>query len=288
VTSPVYHPPDEPPDRPADAEREAVHGAQAIRRAMAVLRVVAAAPEGVTAALAARRVALARTTVVRLLKALETEGLVMTDPASGRDLIGAGTLELAGRYLSRQDVRRVALPFLWQLAEQTRETVNLAIQDDLHSVCIEQIESPHAVRVVNWIGRQLPVHATATGKAWLAFQPTAVVDDVLRRSLDTSGRLPRFTAQTITDPDALRRHIGEVRRRGFATTGEELETWLNAVAAPVFGHDDQVAASLVVSGPSFRLGAKRAAELGARIVATAAVISAALGYRGTHQQTAPS
>ncbi|MBI3974569.1 MAG: IclR family transcriptional regulator [Chloroflexi bacterium] len=265
-----------------DSDQVAVHGAQAIRRALAVLRTVAAAPGGVTAALVTQRVDLPRTTAIRLLKALEAEGLVRADTATGY-VIGSGVLELAGQYLSRLDVRRVALPALWQLANGTRETVNLAIQDGLQSVCIEQIESPHAIRAVNWIGRRLPVHATAIGKAWLASQPPTVIDDVLARLTDAAGRLPAFTEHTIVDSAALLQELDQARRRGYAVTREELEPWLNAVAAPIFGHDGTVAATLVVSGPSFRLNARRIGELGARTLAAAAETSAALGYRPSEQ-----
>lgn len=266
-----------------ESDHVAVHGAQAIRRAMSVLRAVAEMPDGVAVTIVARRLGLARTTAIRLLKALEAEGLVRLDLATSSYQVGPGVLELAGHYLSRQDVRRLALPALWQLADSTRETVNLAIQDGLQSICIEQIESPHAIRAVNWIGRRLPVHATAIGKAWLAFQPPVVIDDVLSHLVDQVGRLPAFTERTIVDPATLHQDLAATRRRGYATTHEELEPWLNAVAAPIFNLDGVAVATLVVSGPSFRLGARRIAELGARTTGAAAGVSAAMGYRASQE-----
>lgn len=228
----------------------------------------------------ARSANLPRSTVVRLLNALEAEQLVRVDPATGRYEVGPGILELAGQYLARLDVRQITLPFLWELAAVTRETVNLAIQSGIHTVCVEQIEGPHAVRAVNWIGQRLAVrlavHATAIGKAWLAFQPEAVVTQILHDLSDEQGQLPAYTAQTIGDAAALRDDLAHTRRRGYATTHEELKPWLSAVAAPLRGAHGVAVASIVVSGPSFRLTSRRIAEFGPTVVQVAARATAAL------------
>jgi DNA-binding IclR family transcriptional regulator len=197
--------------------------------------------------------------------------------------VGPGVLELAGSYLARQDVRRVALPYLWTLAETSRETVNLAIQDGLETVCIAQSESPQAVRAVNWVGRRLPVHATATGKAWLAAQKEAVVADVLARLAGPGGRLPGYTEHTLVDPDFLREDLVRTRRRGYALAREEYELGLTAVAAPVFDQGGEVAAAVAVSGPTFRLPQRQRTELGALTTAAAGQVSAALGHRGDRE-----
>jgi DNA-binding IclR family transcriptional regulator len=240
---------------------------------------VAASRDGATAADVARTVRLPRTTVTRMFKALEAESLLRVDSVTGLYDVGPGVLELASLYLTKQDVRRVALPSLWTLARQTGETVNLALQDGLQTISIEQIESPQAVRVVNWIGRPLPVHVTATGKAWLAFQPAGVVDDVLARLTDRDGRLPASTERTITDQAELRRELARYRSRGYAEARDELEPWLTAVAAPIFDSSGAVAATLAVSGPSLRLNAERARELGRLVVAEAQSVSATMGHR---------
>jgi DNA-binding IclR family transcriptional regulator len=255
-----------------------VRGTQAIARAVHVLRAVAGA-QGTTAAEAARALRLPRSTVVRMLSALEAEGLVRVSPATGRYEVGPGVLELASRYLTNREVRQVALPFLWELAQTTRETVNLAIQDGLDSICIEQVESPEVLRAVNWIGQRLPVHATSTGKAWLAFQPEREVETLLCRLGDEQGRLPACTERTLTDPQALRLQLAQVRQAGYATAHEELAVGLVAVAAPVFSHDGVVAATIAVSGPSFRLPRQRLEKLAALTVTAAQEVSSALGYR---------
>jgi DNA-binding IclR family transcriptional regulator len=245
---------------------------------MRVLRCVADAPEGLAAAAVAQAVKMPRTTVLRLLSALEAERLIWTDPISGCYRIGPGILELAGSYLAAQDVRRMALPFLWELAEQSEETVNLAITDCADSICIEQIESPQAVRAVSWIGQRLPVHTVATGKAWLAYQSAKVIAATLARLTDAGGRLPARTERTITEQDALQVDLALTRRRGYAVAEGELEPALTAVAAPIFDHSGSVVATLAVSGPAFRLPASRLPQLGRTTAEVAGRLSAALGF----------
>jgi DNA-binding IclR family transcriptional regulator len=255
-----------------------IPGAQAVGKAFRVLRCVAEAPEGLSAAAVAQAVTMPRTTVLRLLSALEVERLVWTDPATGSYRIGPGILELAGSYLAAQDVRRIALPFLWELAEQSEETINLAVTDCADSICIEQIESLKAVRAVSWIGQRFPVHTVATGKAWLAYQSERVIAETLARLLDADGRLPARTERTITDVEALHEDLARTRQRGYAIADGELEPALIAVAAPIYDHSGEVIATLAASGPSFRLTPERLPGLGARTAEVAGRLSAALGY----------
>jgi len=264
-----------------------VPGAQAIGRALTALWTVTARPEGVTATEVARLTNLPRPTVVRLLEALAVRRLVELNPATGRYEIGPGVLELAGHYLAKRDVRRVALPFLWELAEVTQETVTLAINHGLEMVIIEQFESPQMVRVVNYVGQRFSLHATANGRAWLASQPEPVIEALLARLANAEGGLPSYTEYTVTDPAALRRELGEIRRRGFAAVEHEWVIGRTSVAAPVFDHGGAVAATIAVSGPTFRLEGAQQAEVGALIVACAQRISAALGYRRSGPHSDP-
>lgn len=257
--------------------KEGVPGAQAIGKAFQVLRCVASAPEGLPVVEVAKLVGMPRTTVVRLLSALEAERLIWADSTEGVYRVGPGLLELVGGYLASHDVRRIAKPFLRELALSSGETVNLAITDGTDSICIEQIESSQAVRAVNWIGKRLPLHATATGKAWLAYQPEAIVTDILCKTSDASGSLPASTDRTITNIEALREDLAQTRERGYAIADGELESALAAVAAPVVDHDGTVAATLAVSGPNFRVRPEHLPELGMLSVRVAADISTMLG-----------
>lgn len=238
---------------------------------------VAGASEGVSPADVARATTLSRSTALRLLTALEAERLVRVDPASRRYQVGPGVLELAGRYLGCYDVRRIALPYPEELAEASGETVNLAIVEDLDAICIEQIESAQAVRAVNWLGRPLPLHATAVGKSWLSLQREEVIEATLHSLVTTDGRLPACTSHTLIEPRVLKQELARARRNGYAVAREEQELGLVAVAAPVCNHEFEVVATVAVSGPSFRLTRQRVAVLGPLVVAASRRLSVALG-----------
>jgi IclR family transcriptional regulator, acetate operon repressor len=80
---------------------------------------------------------------------------------------------------------------------------------------------------VNWVGRRKPMHATSAGKAFLAHMETGQLEDLLADGLES------YTPHTIVDPAALERQLALVRECGWASTMEEQEIGLAAVAAPI-------------------------------------------------------
>src|SRR5207237_4133630 len=107
---------------------------------------------------------------------------------------------------------QVAREPLERLAEETGETVNLAVPQGDQALNVHQVQTAHFVGMTDWTGRAAPLHATANGKVLLAFG-----EEGPPRELD------RLTPRTITDPAALRAELEGVRRRGYATAVEELE-----------------------------------------------------------------
>jgi IclR family acetate operon transcriptional repressor len=231
-----------------DREEKPRRGVETVRRAIALLRCYSLEhPElGVTEL--SHRLKVHKSTVSRLLSTLQSESLVIKNPETGRYRLGVGLIELASLAMLDSDVRSIARPMLSKLAEETNETVNLAVLDGHEVVNVELIQ-PLARRVSNygWVGRRTPLHASSTGKALIADLPESSWDEVL------AGPLTEYTEHTITDPDALRAELMRVRKLGYAMGLEELEIGLNAVAAPVCDHAGQVVAAVSTAGPSYRL-----------------------------------
>ena len=163
---------------------------------------------------------------------------------------------------------RSARPPLERLAERTGETVNLAVRDGDRALNVLQVDAAHFVGVTDWTGRAAPLHATANGKALLAFGDG-------RRP----RRLTRLTPRTIVDRRELRAELERARAAGFAVAVEELELGLHAVAAPVFDAGGACVAAVSVSGPAYRLHESRLPEVGELCAAAAAEVSARLGFR---------
>jgi IclR family transcriptional regulator, acetate operon repressor len=244
---------------------------QSVSRALNILEELAEAEAlGVTEV--GRRLGVHKATASRLLATLAEHGLVQRDGASDKYRLGLGLIHLAGSAIAGLDLVQQARPILEELAEQTRETVNLGVLEGDGVVYIDQITGQRSIVSMSWVGRRTPLHCTSNGKVLLAFMP----EEELARRL--SGRLEALTPNTVVDPDRLRSQLVEVRSRGYGHTVEELEEGLNAVAAPIRAVDGDVVAAVSVAGPAFRL---RPVELPriARITMDAAeAISRRLGY----------
>jgi IclR family acetate operon transcriptional repressor len=207
-------------------------------------------------------------TVSRQLGTLAGTGLVERVPSSGRYRLGIRLVHLANAVLARLDVREVARPHLVALVEETGETATLSVPGEPDAVTIDFVPARHSIQGVAQLGRPSVAHATAAGKAMLAFTH--------RRP---EPPLRAYTERTITDPAALEAELEEIRRRGFADAYEEREPGLNAVAAPVFGGGGELAGVVALQGPVSRFGrtpARRALE---PLLARAEAISRGLGGR---------
>ncbi|MCA2221579.1 IclR family transcriptional regulator [Nonomuraea aurantiaca] len=237
---------------------------QSVDRAIAILEILAR--EGATRVTdLAVQLDVHKSTAFRLLAALEQGGLVEQSGDRGRYRLGFGVVRLAGAATAQLDLSKESRPVCLRLAEAVGETVNIAVPQDGDAVNISQVRGPAAISGHNWVGQRTPSHATSSGKVLLAFG-----------ALRLPAEPARYTPSTLTEAGRLR--LAEIRERGWATTVEELEVGLNAVAAPIRGSDGSVVAAVSVSGPSYRLTPERLPEVGALLAEGAREISQRIGY----------
>jgi IclR family acetate operon transcriptional repressor len=247
----------------------------AVARAASLLDALAEGGELGTNELA-RRTRLHPSSVSRLLATLAAAGLVEHVAETGRYRLGLRLLELGNAVLARLDLREVARPHLQALAEETGETATLSAPGETDAITVDFVQSAASVQGVARVGRPSVAHATATGKVALAFGG---------RPLPT-GTLRAFTERTIVDRRALAAAVEAVRERGWAQAAGEREEDLNAVAAPVRGSRGELAAVLGVQGPASRFGDEAMARAVGPLLARAAAVSDALGWRPTAKEEA--
>jgi len=246
---------------------------QSVDRAITILKTLGNTASDLGVTDLSQRLEFPKSTVHRLLTALERGGLVEQNPETEKYRLGVELIRLAGRVLMRMDLQQVAQPHLHVLAKACTETVNLSIlTSDDKVINIASFPSPRMVRNIGWIGREMLPHSVSSGKALLAYLPEQQTEHIL------AAGLPRFSEKTITDPSRLREELAQIRQRGYAVAREELEEGLSAVAAPIMDYEGHVIAVISVSGPSFRLTEERLAELGEMSVQAAETISRQLGY----------
>jgi IclR family acetate operon transcriptional repressor len=209
-----------------------------------------------------------KSTASRLMTALERRGLVEQDGPRGRLRPGPAILRVAERGLLERNVVEMSRESLDALGEATGETINLAVAGRDGVEHVAQVQSSHFVGVGQWLGRAVEYHCTANGKVFLAFGRATLAEPPLRR----------YTPKTVTDPAQLEAELETVRRQGFATTVDELETGLAAVAAPVRGAGGDVVAALSISGPTLRMTPRRIRELEKVLIEEARALTRRLGH----------
>jgi DNA-binding IclR family transcriptional regulator len=247
-------------------------GTQAIARAVAVLKAFGPDPAQRTPQELSSRTGLNRSTVYRILNALEREELVASDGA-GRYHLGSELASLGGLALRQLDLHGVALPHLRDLARRSGETVDPEVLRGAQIMIVEEIPGDYLLSPSGNIGTVYPAHCTSTGKLLLAALPPDALDALL------SGELRACGPCSLTDAAALREALRVARERGYATSYEELEAYLHSVGAPIYDHRGHVVAAVSVSGPAARMPRHREPELVRMVVDATARISHALGYR---------
>jgi IclR family transcriptional regulator, KDG regulon repressor len=210
----------------------------------------------------------------RLMLAMKELGILNQNPATKTYSIGARSLAWAGIYLSTCDIRVVAMPYMEELHQSTRETISLYILDGDERVCVERLESPQNVRIVARIGRRLPLYAGSAGKAFLAFLPDGRREEIIN-SLD----LKPYTPDTIVNKEVLRGQLEGIRQSGFAVSHGEWTPEATGLAAPIFGQRNELTAVVTISGPSQRFNDGVVQEYSVLITKAAQKISFSMGSR---------
>ena len=229
-------------------------GTQAIERSLAVLSCfMQADPElGITDI--ARALELSPSTVHRIARALVGGGFLEQNERTNRYQLGRAVL-LLGQVAQRSFGFDRAHPVVERLAEETGESVNLGIRDAVGGIVAVSVASKHHLRFHQPPGTRAPLHASAIGKALLAFG--GALDD----ELDALAPLVPLTSATITSLPVLRAELARTRKRGWSFDDEESIGGVRCLGAPILGRDGRARAALALQGPSVRMPPERVEKL---------------------------
>lgn len=214
-----------------------------------------------------------KSTASRLLSALEVGDLVFQNRERGKYQLGFGILHLAQAIPARLNLVTEARSEMRRLAEDHRETVNLAVLREGQAVNLDQEMGPTMLGALNWLGSITPLHATSSGKVLLAALPSPE-----REAVYEKRGLPALTGRTITSRPELERQLIDVAAQGYAAVFEEYEIGLNGIAVPVRDHRGAVVAAVSVAGPAFRFTEEAMQDLVEDIKAAGQTISRRMGY----------
>lgn len=188
---------------------------------------------------------LAKSTVHRhLTTLLELEYVTRED---GVYETGLRFLEIGEQTRTRSDAYQLAQEKVTDLAAETEERSQFIVEEYGAGVYVFRETGERAVHTDSEIGKRIPIHATAAGKAILACLPDDRIDEIL----DRQG-LPALTEQTTTDESTLRDELTLVRERGYSINDQENTDGLRAIGVPVCYEDGEPLGALSVSGPTHR------------------------------------
>lgn len=221
---------------------------QAVKRAVQVLNLFADSGAGLGISEIAKQMDVHKSIIHKILVTLESEDWVYQSPVDSKYYLGLRLLKLSSLVPNRFEFRDYARRIMEDLATESNETATLTVIDTGHrnGVCIEMVECNQSVRHVSGIGREIPLHAGASGLIMAAYLPPAGLEKLL------NSDLPIFTANTITDPEKLKEEIRMIRKQGFALTDSQVDEGLVAIAAPILDAQGEFVAGLNISGPIYR------------------------------------
>ncbi len=243
-------------------------GTQAVDRAALLVATVVRADEPVTFAALAEECGLPKSTASRLLTALERTELVERRE-TGSYVAGRLFDQYAARHDPWEELAHLAHPVFETLSAETGETVNLGVPRGDRVLHVAQVDTRFLIGTRDWTQVDVPPHSSALGKVLYAHEAPSRCPGSSMPSPSTPRPTPRGSTAM----------LATVRRRGYATTVDELEVGLTGIAAPVRDRSGRVIAALGVSGPSARLE-ERLAPTGRLLITQSDKLSALFGKVG--------
>lgn len=221
-----------------------------------------------------KRLKLHKNNVFRLLATLEARGYIEQNKVTENYRLGLKCLQLGQTYAQQMGFLLQAKAVLDDLVNSSHESCFVAVKKGTAVVPLDFVESQNAVRVIAFLGLQLPLHCTASGKVHLAFDS----DESLSRSLPDG--LTRYTDKTILDRESVLAQLREVRDLGYAVEQGEFMEEVASVAVPVRDYTRNLVGSLAITGPAHRLTSEKIhREVAPLILRGGGELSRRLGYQ---------
>ena len=220
----------------------------------------------------AQAVDLHKATAYRIVTTLVNYGYLEWIAEGQKYRLGLELTNLGFKVIRRMDLRHEALPYMKELIQEWDETCDLSIFDQGRVFYIEVLRGNHALTISAAVGQRLPAHCTASGKLFLAYLTESDLDAILDQPLK------KYTENTITSSNELRKQLDTIYSQGYAVDYEEYELGICAVAAPIFNRRGNVIAAIGGPSPTSRMTPERIIEIAEAYKKAAQAISHRMGY----------
>ncbi len=222
-----------------------------------------------------KRLKLHKNNVFRLLATLESRGYIEQNKVTENYRLGLKTLELGQTFIKQMGLLRQSRPVIEDLVKTCNETTYIGVLKDFNIIYLDCIETSMTVRAVPRVGSRMPAYCTAAGKVQIAYMSDEEVDIYL-----PSRELQKYTANSITDREELKKQLAIIAEQGYAIDNEELDEGVRSVGAPIRDYTRRIIGAVSISGPSMRFSDERInKELIPMVIKASEEISAKLGYQ---------
>jgi DNA-binding IclR family transcriptional regulator len=246
---------------------------QSLERGLRILETVAASGGSATLAETVRRTALHRSTAYHLLQTLVGFGYLRQDPQTRGYELTAKLFRLTARTFTPEQIGRLAEPVTAEFTALIGEGTSVAAYCDGAVTIVAKCDPSNPFRVVQDIGAVRPVHATAVGKAIVAFLPPAD-----RATIVAQLQFERYTPRTLATRAAFDAELRRIRSAGYAFDDEEHHEGIRCSAAPIFAYTGCAVASLCIVGPKIRMTRQRLRDLRDPLLARTRLLSTMLDW----------
>lgn len=228
-----------------------------------------------------RALSIPKSTVHNLLHTLQNLQFLEQDPADRSFALGPKVFELGLLFSRSMTLIRQAFPHMRRLADQTKETVKLAMLTHGEGLVLEAIESPYQLHTRGDIGRRAALHCSSLGKALLASLSDPEITEIVAQR-----GLARFTNRTITQLSRLQEEVRGIRSSGYALDWEENEEGVCCAAVAIADASGRTSSAVSISGPTSRISEGRLVEFAQMVAETARAISASLNDKVANEPSA--
>ena len=227
----------------------------------------------------ARLLQMSKATAYRLLSTLVNRGYLVRSAENRKYRLGVRIFELGSYFQSQIEIRRVAMPPMNAMVEQTREAAFLCVRDGDEALCVERVEAPHEVNIFTLrVGGRQPLHCGGAPRALMAGMSDEEIQAYVQRS-----SLPAITPYTLHTLEQIILDVHQTRERGYVLSANDVTIGISALGAPIYDHAGKVIASISLSGLSNRFEDEHIDEFATILMATASRLSSQIGGRDGDQ-----
>ncbi len=246
---------------------------RAVDRALSIIELVAKSTNGLSNSDISRRLNIPKSSASYILSVMENRAFLRRDE-DRKYRLGLTFMSLTGDALKRLDVREISRPILKTFVKKSRLPAHLAILDSGHAVYVEKVESEKSfIKMDIWVGHRLPIHTTAIGKVLVS----GLSDEEILEILEQRG-MEKKTRKSITSPKQFLRAIKKVREFGFAVDNEENSNDVRCIAAPIFGTNGDIIATLGTSNTILHIDEGRLPKIVELVKDAADQVSKQMGF----------